>query len=138
MLGIDGKTQRGNKNRNQEKANHIVSAVDDNGFYLGQELMDEKSNEIIATPDLLDKINIKGHIITTGVMGCQTEIVAKIKNKRADFVLPLKGNQGILHEDIKAYFADKTLLKKAEYIKTIEKARGGIETREYWQTDDIN
>ena len=49
--------------------------------------MDEKSNEITAIPDLLDKINIKGHIITTDAMGCQTE-----KNKRADYVLALKGN----------------------------------------------
>ena len=138
ILGIDGKTQRGNKNRNQEKANHIVSVVDDNGFCLGQELVDEKSNEITAIPELLDKINIKGHIITTDAMGCQTEIVAKIKNKRADYVLALKGNQGTLHEDVKAYFADRTLLKKAEYIKTVEKARGGVETREYWHTDDIN
>lgn len=37
IFGINGKTQRGNKNQNQEKANHIVSVVDDNGFCLGQE-----------------------------------------------------------------------------------------------------
>jgi len=55
ILGIDGKTQRGNKNKNQEKANHIVSVVDDNGFCLGQQLVNEKSNEITAIPDLLDK-----------------------------------------------------------------------------------
>jgi len=138
ILGIDGKTQRGNKNKNQEKANHIVSIVDDNGFCLGQELVDEKSNEITAISELLYKINIKGHIITTDAMGTQTAIAEKIKNKRADYVLALKGNQGTLHEDVKAYFEDETLLEKAEYTKTVEKARGGIETREYWQTDDIN
>ncbi|MCL2082844.1 MAG: hypothetical protein FWH04_06390, partial [Oscillospiraceae bacterium] len=33
ILAIDGKTQRGNGNKNQ-KANHIVSAVDENGFCL--------------------------------------------------------------------------------------------------------
>jgi hypothetical protein len=44
ILAIDGKTQRGNGNKNQ-KANHIVSAVDENGFFLGEELVDDKSNE---------------------------------------------------------------------------------------------
>lgn len=35
ILAIDGKTQRGNGTVKQ-KANHIVSAVDENGFCLGQ------------------------------------------------------------------------------------------------------
>lgn len=34
LLALDGKTQRGNGNKNQ-KANHIVSAVDEKGFCLG-------------------------------------------------------------------------------------------------------
>jgi predicted transposase YbfD/YdcC len=138
ILGLDGKTQRGNKNCNQSKANHIVSAVDEFGFCLGQELVDEKSNEITAIPELLDRINVKGHIITTDAMGCQLEIVKKIKEKRAHYVLALKGNQGLLHEDVRDYFDDASHLKKASYHKTVEKARGGIETREYWQTDDIS
>lgn len=138
ILGIDGKTQRGNKNKNQERANHIVSIVDDKGFCFGQELVDEKSNEITAIPALIDKVNIKGHIITTDAMGAQTDIAAKIKKKRADYVLALKGNHGNFHDDVKLYFEDTIFLSKADYTKTVEKARGGIETREYWQTDDIS
>lgn len=136
ILAIDGKTQRGNGNKNQ-KANHIVSAVDENGFCLGEKRVNEKSNEITAIPELLDDLNIKGHIITTDAMGTQTEIVKKIRKKHADYVLALKGNQGILHEDVKLYFDDLDLLKKCAYTKTVEKVRGGIEKREYWQTEDI-
>lgn len=51
MLHIDGKTQCGNGNDNQ-KANHIVSAVDDHGICFEEELVDEKSNEITAIPKL--------------------------------------------------------------------------------------
>ena len=137
LLSIDGKTQRGNGNKNQ-KANHIVSAVDENGFCLGEERVDEKSNEITAIPDLLDNLNIKGHIITTDAMGTQRDIVKKIRQKKADYVLALKGNQGTLCEDVKLYFNDPELLCTCVYIKTVEKARGGIEKREYWQTDDID
>jgi len=70
-------------------------------------------------------------------MGCQTEIAKKIRKKKADYVLALKGNQGTLFEDVKLYFADSEFLSKCAYHRTIEKARGGFEEREYWQTDDI-
>ena len=136
ILAIDGKTQCGNGNKNQ-KANHIVSAVDENGFCLGEKRVDEKTNEITAIPELLDKLNVRGHIITTDAMGCQTEIAKKIRVKRADYVLAVKGNQPNLHEDIKLYFEDQGLLSSCAYTNTLEKARGGIEKREYWQTEDI-
>jgi predicted transposase YbfD/YdcC len=136
ILAIDGKTQCGNGNKNQ-KANHIVSAVDEDGFCLGEKRVNEKSNEITAIPDLLDTLNVKGHIITTDAMGCHTDIVAKIRKKRAEYVLALKGNHPVLHEEVAQYFADEDLLVKCAYAKTLEKARGGIEKREYWQSDDI-
>jgi len=137
LLGIDGKTQRGNATSTQ-KANHIVSAVDDRGFCLGEVLTDEKSNEITAIPELLRVINIKGHIVTIDAMGCQTAIAELIKGKRADYVLALKGNQGTLHEDVKLYFDAPELLSGCAYTKTIEKAHSSIERREYWQTEDIS
>ena len=89
ILALDGKTQRGNGTFRQ-KANHIVSAVDEDGFCLGQKRVGEKTNEITAIPDLLDSLNIRGHIITTDAMGTQTEIVKKIRKKHADYVLALK------------------------------------------------
>jgi len=136
VLALDGKTQRGNGNANQ-KANHIVSIVDEDGFCLGEELVNEKSNEITAIPELLCALNIKGHIITADAMGCQTEIVKLIRKKQADYLLALKGNQGTLYDDIKLYFSDSELLNKCEYTISTEKARNCLEKREYWQTDDI-
>lgn len=136
ILAIDGKTQCGNKGKDK-KANHIVSAVDANGICIGQKRVDEKTNEIKAIPELLDNLNVKGHIITTDAMGTQTEIVKKIRKKHADYVLALKGNQGRLHEDVKLYFNDPELLAGCAYTNTVEKARSSIEKREYWQTEDI-
>jgi len=51
ILALDGKTQRGSGSAGQ-KANHIVSAVDEGGFCLGETLTDGKSNEITAIPKL--------------------------------------------------------------------------------------
>lgn len=91
LLAIDGKTQRGNGNKNQ-KANHIVSAVDEKGFCLGQKRVEEKTNEIKAIPELLDCLDIKGTIITTDAMGTQTAIVKKIRKKQAAY------NQNIIRK----------------------------------------
>lgn len=113
--------------RDGEKSSHIVSAWSrEDGFSLGQKAVEEKSNEITAIPELLDKIQIKGQIVTIDAMGTQTAIAEKIKGKRADYVLALKGNQGTLYEDVKEYFGDSEFLwkikEKGNYKKTQEKA----------------
>jgi len=68
LSGIDGKTQRGNGNK-QQKPNHIVSAIDEYGFSIGQKQVDDKTNEIKAIPQLLDSLNIKNHIVTIDALG---------------------------------------------------------------------
>ena len=63
IICIDGKTMCGNK-RNEEKPAHIVTAWSkEDGFSLGQKAVSEKSNEITAIPELLDKIQIKGQVV---------------------------------------------------------------------------
>ena len=141
LLNIDGKTMRGTASA-KKKALHVVSAYShEDGISLGQVVVDEKENEIVAIPDLLDEIAIKDTVVTIDAMGCQVEIAKKIVKKKADYVLALKGNQGNLHKDVQDYFADPEFRRKIEseggYHKTIEKAHGQIETRKYYQTQDI-
>ena len=141
IVAIDGKTMRGNK-RNGSKPSHIVSAwCDEDGFCLGQTAVEEKSNEITAIPVLLDRVSVQGQIVTIDAMGTQTEIASKIRSKRADYVLALKGNQSSLHEDVEEYFGDsefcEQIKKDGNYKRTVEKAHGQIEAREYYQTEDI-
>lgn len=141
IINIDGKTIKGSA-RARKKALHVVSAYcDSDGISLGQKVVDEKHNEIIAIPELLDEINIKDSIVTIDAMGTQTKIAKKIISKKADYVLALKGNQGNLHKDVEDYFADSEFREKIKqngnYHKVTEKAHGQIEIREYYQTDDI-
>lgn len=141
IICIDGKTMRGNT-QNGKKPNHIVTAWSkEDGFCLGQKAVEEKSNEIAAIPKLLDQVQIKGQIVTIDAAGTQKTIAEKIRSKRADYVLAVKGNQGTLLAELKEYFGDEELRKKVEesggYKKTQEKARSQIETREYYQTSDV-
>lgn len=141
IICIDGKMMRSNK-RKEGKPSHIVSAWSrEDGFCLGQKAVSEKSNEITAIPELLDKIQVKGQIITIDAMGTQKSIAEKIRNKRANYVLALKGNQAGLYEDVELYFRDmearRGIREKGDYVRTTEKAHGQVEEREYYQTDDI-
>lgn len=141
IICIDGKTMRGNR-KGEERPSHIVSAWSkEDGLCLGQKAVMEKSNEITAIPELLDRLQIKGQIITIDAMGTQTAIAEKIRNKHADYVLALKGNQGNLHKEVMEYFAEEEFLKKikeeGDYKRTQEKAHSQIEIREYYQTQDI-
>lgn len=141
LICIDGKTMRSNK-RKEGKPNHIITAWSkEDGFSLGQKVVNTKSNEITAIPELLEKIRIKGQVVTIDAMGTQTAIAEKIRLKRGDYVLSLKENQRTLHEDVSLYLNDaeikEELRKKGKYKKTIEKAHSQLEIREYYQTKEI-
>ena len=132
---------RSNK-RKEGKPNHILTAWSrEDGFSLGQKAVDEKSNEITAIPELLEKIRIKGQVVTIDAMGTQKEIAEKIRKKKGDYVLALKENQKTLYEDVRLFFCDEQekepLKQRGTYCKTIEKAHGQTEIREYYQTERI-
>ena len=74
---------------------NIVTAYVDNGISLGQITVDSKSNEIPAVQELIDMLDIKGKVITADAMHCQKKTAEKIVNKKGDYVLQLKANQGI-------------------------------------------
>ena len=141
IIALDGKTLRGSTDGNK-KAIHIVNAwVDENNFILGQIKTDSKSNEITAIPELLDLLFLENSIVTIDAMGTQKDIAERIIKKKADYVLALKGNQGLFHEEVKEYM-DYALENKIDKINiskktTVEKGHGRIEKREYFQTDDI-
>lgn len=59
-------------------------------------------------------------------MGRQTAIAEKIRKRRADYVLALKGNQGNLYEDVKLFLMDeeeKEKIRKKEIIVKVLKKR---------------
>jgi predicted transposase YbfD/YdcC len=144
IVAIDGKTMRGAFDGTDKKSPiHIVSAwASSNGMVLGQVKTDVKSNEIKAIPELLDLLLVKDCIITIDAMGCQTDIAEKITDKKADYVLALKGNQGNLHKDVVDYFDDveKSQFKDIDYKyhKTIDKDHGRNEVRKYYLVENID
>lgn len=142
IIAIDGKRVRGSHG-NGKSAIHMVGAfATEAGLALAQVKTEDKSNEITAIPELLDALLLKGCIVTLDAMGCQKNIVEKIREKEGDYVISLKGNQGNLHEDVRLFLATEKEngFKKTshDFYETIEKGHGRIETRRYWITDHID
>lgn len=107
IVAIDGKTSRASGSKTKgKKALHTVSAwATEANLVLGQVVTEEKSNEITAIPKLLRMLELKGAIVTIDAMGCQKEIATEIRERGADYVLQVKGNQEHLEEDIIDAFA---------------------------------
>jgi predicted transposase YbfD/YdcC len=142
VIAIDGKTGRRSFRKKGQAALHMVSAfATRQRLVLGQVKVADKANEIVAIPKLLDLLAIEGAIVTIDAMGCQRDIAQTILDKRADYVLALKGNQGTLREDVELFAAEQ----KAKDFKDAAVSRhtevdgdhGRIETRTTTVIHDI-
>jgi len=134
-ISIDGKTICASRD-DEAKAIHMVSAwANKQKLVLGQIKTEDKSNEITAVPLLLDMLEIEKCVVTADAMSCQKDIAEKITEKKADYVLGLKGNQPNLFDDVKLYFDS---VKIEDKVVTKEKGHGRIETREYYLETDLD
>ena len=136
-ISIDGKAIKSATDKiNNGNIPYIVSAfIGEIGLSIGQVKVDDKSNEITAIPDLLDLLDIEGATITIDAIGTQEEIINKIVDKGAHFVLPVKDNQRELKKQIKSHFESYNNLygnSEVFHKKSIEKDHGRIEEREYF------
>ncbi len=138
VVALDGKKLRRSHDSALDKsAIWMVSAwAAENQVGLGQVKVAEKSNEIRAIPRLLEVLALKGCLVTIDAMGTQKEIVSTIVTQEADYLLPVKENQGHLHEEIKATF-DAALAVNFKQVphetdRTVNKGHGRLEVRQCW------
>jgi len=144
VIAVDGKTVRRSYQKKGAKAPiHMVSAfAARQRLVLGQVKVAEKSNEIVAIPALLDMLVIEGAIVSIDAMGCQRHIAEQIVDKKADYVLALKGNQGTLREDVELFAAEQQAngFKDTHVSRdqTVDGDHGRIETRTYTVFHDVD
>ena len=103
QIAIDGKKECGTAPREKgPKGDYILNAyVTENALFIGQEKVTDKENEIPAIPRLLDKIEIKGAVISIDAIGTQVDIAEKIIGKGGHYFLAVKENQAGLLSEIK-------------------------------------
>ena len=140
VLALDGKQLRRSHDKAEgKKAIYMVSAwASENSLVLGQQKVDDRSNEITAVPQLLEMLEVSGCIVTTDAMNCQVETAKKVIENEADYVFVVKDNQPRLLEAIQGLFDDPEEMRwvDTDYDSTTDGNHGRIETRKCWTTSD--
>lgn len=146
-VAFDGQALRGSLDRAAGKtAVQMVSAyLTGAGVTLGTQRVDAKSNEIVAIPDLIASLNLRGATVTIDAIGCQRAIAADLREAGAHYVLQVKENQPTLLKNCEA-----TAAALAQHTKPgqapmdrqrhhdVDKGHGRIETRVCILTHDLS
>jgi len=132
LVAVDGKTSRRTHARGKGREPlHLVSAwASRQRLVLGQEAVAGKSNEITAIPLLLERLALRGALVTIDAIGTQDAIAALILTRGGDYLLALKGNRPATFKDVEAFFAEPPP-DAIQAHTTIDGDHGRIETRRH-------
>jgi Druantia protein DruA/Transposase DDE domain len=98
LVIIDGKKMR-------HGGVEMVNAVNGKGQYLGGVITQDKSNEIPAARQLLDRLDLCGKITLTDAAHTQVQTGQKILyEKGGDYLMTVKGNQPTLQKTLQGLF----------------------------------
>lgn len=138
IVAFDGKTHRGTGN-GHDSALHMLNAwAVKNRLVLGQFPVPDKSNEITAMPQLMDMIELKDCVITADALNCQKTIAEKAIEKKADYVLAIKGNHPEAYDEIRRYMDREMENVRPIFEMPLDKGHGRLESRKFWVSEDID
>jgi predicted transposase YbfD/YdcC len=122
LIAIDGKTSRrtGNARTGQRPLHTLSAYAREQRLVLAQEVVDGKSNEGAMIPSLLDKLRLKGSLVTIDAAGSYRPIAERIVEAEADYLLTVKANQPKLLAGIKAALAQAApdTVQRCESVET--------------------
>jgi len=143
-VAIDGKTVRRSFDRkNGLHPLHLVNVyASETGLTLAQTAVSAKSHERRAASDLLDGLDVEGCLITLDAGFCYKDIVKKIRARKADYLVCLKGNQATLHTEIKDWFETNCFARGAPHYlpqhDEFDDSHGRLVRRRVFVTTDLS
>lgn len=102
QISIDGKVLRGTAKSGSKKSGIcLISAwVSEHELVLGQQKVDNKSNEKTAIPDLLNSLDLTDSIVTIDAIACSQNNADLIVSKKGHYILALKKNNKHIYEQV--------------------------------------
>jgi predicted transposase YbfD/YdcC len=144
QIAIDGKTLRRSFEHAWKKSGlHVVTAwcVEDR-VVLGQEAVDEKSNEITAVPKLLETMDVKNAVVTVDALNTQKAIARQIVDAGGDYVMAVKANHPALFACVERNVRSMRLEKFAGVNHSVddgtEGGHGRIDRRRVWAVGEVD
>jgi len=141
-IAIDGKTSRRSHDRAEGAPPlHLVSAyATTRNLVLGQQAVAEKSNEIVAIPELVGRLGeaggLQGALVSIDAIATNPACADAIIAAGADYLLAVKGNQPTLQAEIEAVFRDAEPQSLDTFTDT-GKGHGRIEERAVSVTREV-
>jgi len=129
QIVIDGKKLRGTSPKSREnKGDYLMNAfVSENQIMIGQLQLKDKETEIVAIPQIIEKLDIEGAVVSIDAIGTQVNIARDILDRKAHYFLAVKDNQGSLAEAVTEAFRYNRPMDTATQM---EADHGRIETRD--------
>jgi predicted transposase YbfD/YdcC len=130
LIALDGKSLRRSGDPGAElRPVHLVSAwASTQRLVLAQEAVAAKDNECAAMLAILERLTLKGALVTIDAIATNPAMAAAVLAGGGDYLLALKRNQPTLHGEVAAVFDDPATSGLAS-ITTLDKDHGRIETR---------
>jgi predicted transposase YbfD/YdcC len=138
LIALDGKTlRRSGDSAAQTKPLHLVSAwASTQRLVLCQAAVDAKENECAAILAILERLSVKGTLVTIDAIATNPEVAKAITHRGGDYVLALKRNQPTLHDEVARYFADPATAGLQSWEST-DKDHGRLEVRRYSVSHEV-
>lgn len=138
VIALDGKTlRRSGDSASGQKPLHLVSAwASTQRLVLCQEAVEAKDNECAAILAILDRLELKGALVTIDAIATNPEVAARITQAGGDYLLALKRNQPSLYDEVARYFGDPET-PELPSLERLDKDHGRIETRRTWVSRDV-
>jgi predicted transposase YbfD/YdcC len=142
---LDGKVLRGTQIAGVKRSDQVLSLFDGaSQSVLAQEPIETKENEIVAAPVVLDRVDLRGKIVTADALHTQRKLSSQIV-QNGDYVFPVKDNQERLRENIEQLFAPENPKPGFGKIKTdfetatqVSYGHGRIEIRTIQTSEMLN
>ena len=149
ILSFDGKVDKGSSRKKgyiveETKPLNVLNVYSDKlQMCIDQEMIEEKTNEITAIPDVIKRLDLTNVICTWDALNTQKDNVKAVISKGGDYCVALKSNQGNFYKDVQDYFDEDRLLiiesgYEGAYQLTREKNHEAVITYEYYQTEKVN
>lgn len=113
-IAIDGKGLRAAASKvKNEKTPYILNAIDSAArLVIGQLIIQEKTNEMTAIPEMVRLLEIEGSTVTIDAIGATENIMNTIHDNGGEFVLQIKKNCPALYEELMELFEGITKGRK--------------------------
>ena len=150
LMNFDGRVNNGSKRQDTflrekvEPLNCLNVYSNEYTYCIYSKQITDKSNEIPAVEDLIKGLDLKNVIVTWDALNTQIKNVEAVIKAKGDYIVPIKGNQGVFHQDLIDYFDDDCCDKiiagnsKSKYLQESEKSHGSVIKYEYFETSDID